>query len=82
MYLAGQRNIAKVLEEYAPRPGEHVVIALAYSIKAGEAVPRPSERLEPVENCVDTECSHYRSRVTRLAVFPIEERIYRFSETL
>lgn len=79
LYLAGQRNIARVLDEYAPKHGEHVVVAIAHKAGHGLDIPVPGD-LEPLEECTRTGCGD-RSRVTRLAVFPVEERIYRMSES-
>ncbi|BES82535.1 hypothetical protein PABY_21020 [Pyrodictium abyssi] len=79
LYLAGQRNIARVLDEYAPKHGEHVVVAIAHRAEHDQGIFVP-EDLRPLEECTRTECGD-RSRVTRLAVFPVEERIYRMSES-
>jgi len=79
LYLAGQRNIARVLNEYGPKHGEHVVVAIAHRAGHDLDISIPGD-LEPLDTCTRTECSN-RFRITRLAVFPIEERIYRMSES-
>jgi len=66
LYLSGTRNIARVLEQYAPREGEPVAVLVA---SPGDP-PTP-----PGEECSIPPSS--RLTVTEAALFPVEARVYR-----
>ncbi len=67
LYLSGSRNIARVLEQYAPREGEPVAVVVA---STGEPPTLPAG-----ETCSIPPSS--RLTVTEAALFPIEARVYR-----
>ncbi|KSW11367.1 hypothetical protein CF15_00415 [Pyrodictium occultum] len=74
LYLAGQRNIADVLHSYKPRPGGRVLIVAVYPANRLPQSLIPGV-LEPPSSCTAGSCD--RTRETRLAVFPLRERVYR-----
>ncbi|WP_048061402.1 KEOPS complex subunit Cgi121 [Hyperthermus butylicus] len=74
LYLAGERNISKVLQNYPLRYGEPTVLAVA--CKNPESLDLLARKAKPA-----TSCSLRRETeplmLAKIAVFPVEAKVYK-----